>query len=118
MAMVGGSVSVADNGTVTSSGMAGALFSALQSVRIAQATAAGANMSTTVTLQDGGQGTVQTNMLQYLAADCNAMGPAIVAYIQANAVASISTSLGGLQTSAASGSATTAPATAHTIPIT
>jgi len=41
----------------------------------------------------------------------------VVNGIQASAVATISTSLGGLQTSASSGSPTTAPSVAHTIPI-
>jgi hypothetical protein len=52
-----------------------------------------------------------------LCLQCQDDANAIVPYIQANAVATVSTSLGGLQTSASSGSPTTAPSTTHTIPI-
>jgi hypothetical protein len=53
----------------------------------------------------------------YLVSNAEDDANAIVPYIQANATANISTSLGGLQTSTNSGSATNPPATTKTIPI-
>ena len=124
MAMIGGSAVVADNGSETLTGLAGAMYTANKAYLLAQLPTSGPPLfdvgSTTpvqMTLKSGAQGSVETNMLQNLAAQTNAIYPALVTYIQANATAVVSTSLGGLQTSAASGSATTAPATQHTIPI-
>ena len=52
-----------------------------------------------------------------LSTETQAIASGLVTYMQANAVAVISSSLGGLQTSTASGSATNAPAVQKTIPI-
>jgi midasin (ATPase involved in ribosome maturation) len=115
MAMTGGSVSVDDSGNVTSSGMAAALFTALSTWQLAQVPAA--TLAQKCTLADGESGTVQTNMLQLMAGQCSALGAAIVSYIQTNAGATISTSLGALQTSNYYGDPTTPPASEVTIPI-
>lgn len=53
-----------------------------------------------------------------LNAFCNQLANAIVSYVQGNATAHISTSLGGLQTSQGVGLLTTAPGVAADIPIT
>jgi hypothetical protein len=110
MSMTAGSATVTFSGaTLSASGsgmaltLANAIISALDSNRPLGLYEVGD------TTQD-----ILARLIQQLS---NGLAAGVVSYIQANAAAVISTSLGGLQTSAASGSPTTAPSTQHTIPI-
>jgi hypothetical protein len=86
MAMTAGTVSVADDGDVTKSGMAEALYDALLASEQAKAIVNGVDFPT-------GEDAVPA--LRAVAGLANAQATALVAYMQANAKAIIPTSAGG-----------------------
>lgn len=103
MSMTGGSVAVNQtDGTYTGSGLARALMDAYVAVLAAHFT--GAQLAYVNPLN--GVKVYAVGVANSAADVANALGPAIVAYVQANATANVATSLGGLQKSTSSGSLT------------
>lgn len=107
MAMVGGSVSVDSSGTATGSGLALAMYNAE------------AGTMTSDTNWSSYSLAARVQALRGIAARWTAIAPALVTYLQANAVAHVtSQSLGAVPSSTAHGTPIDAPAAPVDIPIT
>jgi hypothetical protein len=115
MAMTVGSVTVDDDGTVTGSGMALAIFNAMAALA---ADLPPSVLAQVVVLSSGAKGTVETRNKQGITAFATALATGIVGYVQSNAVVTIGTETGALQTSTNNGDATDPPAVAVTLPVT
>lgn len=113
MAMQGGTVTINEDGSYDGTGLAKAIFLAIHEQRKSQLAAisdAFNNSLSTPGLSDAEQAALKSQrdaqvvaLLRLWASDANALGPAIVTYIQANAAVSLTSVKATVSTSASVG---------------